>query len=158
MSKQASLRVWRSQVWQLRSDRKAWRLVFHTYLRPHLSCRLAGGKKNQPSIMVGNLAGSYYALPLMNEEQKSGLLAIMPPNATKIVEREAEKCEEEDCGQLPDEVRLITLSTATAFLHFCSHLEVIRPCTQSPLPVFAKTPKSSSFFFPLSQCRWTLQV
>lgn len=67
--------------------------------------RLAGGKKSQPSIMVGNLEGSYYALPLMNEEQKSGLLAIMPPNATQKVEQEAVKCEDQPCDELPDEVR-----------------------------------------------------
>lgn len=67
-------------------------------------CRLAGGKKNQPSIMVGNLEGSYYALPLLTEEQKSGLLAIMPANASQKVEQEAGKCEDQDCDELPDEV------------------------------------------------------
>ena len=68
--------------------------------------------------MVGNLEGSYYALPLMNDEQKSGLLAIMPPNATQKVEQEAGKCEDQPCDELPDEVRHLE-----AFLHtFSIHI------------------------------------
>ena len=77
-------------------------------------CRLAGGKKYQPSIMVGTLKGSYYALPLMNEEQKSGLLAIMPANATRKVEQEAGNCEDQPCDELPDEVAILKSTLVSA--------------------------------------------
>lgn len=63
-------------------------------------------KKSQPSIMIGNMAGSYYALPMASEAQKAGLLALMPPNASKTIEEEASECDIRPCTHLPDKVRL----------------------------------------------------
>ena len=54
--------------------------------------------------MVGNIKGNFYALPMVNEAQQSSLLALLPPNATQTVDKEAEDCQEHPCQQLPDQV------------------------------------------------------
>ena len=92
--------------------------------------RLGVSKRTQPSIMVGNIAGNYYALPMVNQEQQQSLLALLPPNASKTIDEEAHDCDKHPCDKLPDEVRLICLGRML-YHEFClAPLDPEVPCKE----------------------------
>lgn len=66
--------------------------------------RLGVVKKDQPSIMIESMEGNYYALPLVNKVQQSGLLPLLPPGSTEKIKEEAEVCKHGPSDVLPEQV------------------------------------------------------